>query len=136
MPITSPELANRALVLRLFEAFERKDAFVLRGLFAEDAVWTVGGAGVLAGSFRGRRAIVRFLGSLQRLTGGTYAARLVDVLASGERAAVLYRATGEREGRRLDLDQLLLFTIRDGAIVDVLALPADQAAFDAFWAPG
>jgi hypothetical protein len=42
---------------------------------------------------------------------------------------------GEREGRTIDIEQLLLFTIRDGLVTEVLALPADPAAFDAFWAP-
>ena len=124
---------NGRLVRRLFDAFERKDAFVLRELFAEDASWCVGGASRLAGIYRGRREIIRFLGSLPRLTDGTYSSRLIDVLASDARAAVLYRATGRREGRSLDIDQLLLFEIRDGCVVDVLALPSDQRAFDEFW---
>jgi hypothetical protein len=46
---------------------------------------------------------------------------------------VLYRATGRREGRELDIDQLLLFTLRDGVVTEVLALPSDQFAFDTFW---
>jgi ketosteroid isomerase-like protein len=128
-----PEHANAGLVRRLFGAFERKDAFGLRGFFADDAVWHVRGSSRLAGTYRGRREIVRFLGSLPRLTDGTYASRLSDVLASDQRAAVLYRATGRREGRELDIDQLLLFTLRDGAVTEVLALPSDQKAFDLFW---
>jgi uncharacterized protein len=129
-----PGHANDELVRRLFDAFARKDGLALRGLFAEDATWQVGGRSVLAGSYRGRRDIVRFLGSLPRLTGGTYSSELIDTLVSETRAAVLYRARGEREGRRLDIDQVLLFGIRDGLIADVLALPGDPVAFDSFWA--
>jgi uncharacterized protein len=127
------EHPNATTVRGLFAAFERKDAFSLRGFFAADAVWHVGGSSRLAGIYRGRREIVRFLGSLPRLTDGTYSSRLIDVLASDQRAAVLYRATGRREGRELDIDQLLLFTLRDGIVAEVLALPSDQLAFDAFW---
>jgi ketosteroid isomerase-like protein len=127
------EHENAKLVRRLFDVFERRDAFALRELLAEDAVWHVGGSSVLAGTYRGRREIVRFLGSLPRLTDGTYASRLIDVLVSNDRAAVLYRATGWRNGRELDADQLLLFTLRDGVVTDVVALPADQRVFDAFW---
>jgi uncharacterized protein len=129
--VTQP--GNDTVVRRLFAAFERKDAFGVRDVFADDAVWHVGGASKVAGTYRGRREIVRFLGSLPRLTEGTYSSRLIDVLASHDRAAVLYRATGRREGRELDIDQLLLFTLRDGVVVEVLALPSDQRAFDAFW---
>ncbi len=55
------------------------------------------------------------------------------MLASDDRAAALYRASGERKGRRLELDQVLLFRIEDGLVQEVLALPSDPAAFDTFW---
>ena len=58
----------------------------------------------------------------------------IDALASSERGAGLYRARGEREGRSIDIDQLLLFTIHDGLVTEVLALPSDPLAFNAFWA--
>ena len=87
----------------------------------------------MAGTYRGRSEIFRFLARLPKLTNGTYGSRLIDVLASDERAAALYRAFGERDGRSLDIDQLLLFTIRDGLVTDVLALPIDPLAFEEFW---
>ena len=126
--------ANEAVVRRIFDAFARKDAFGLRGLFAEDAVWHVPGHSLMAGTYEGREAIFRFLGRLPKETGGTYGSRLIDVLASDDRAAALYRAFGDRNGDRLDLDQLLLFRIDGGLIQEVLALPTDQAVFEAFWA--
>ncbi len=126
---------NEALVRRVFEAFARKEGFALRGLFAEDAVWSVPGSGVMAGVYRGRDEIFRFLARLPRETDGTYGSELRDVLASGERAAALYRARGERHGRTLELDQVLLFRIDGGLIREVLALPSDPDAFEAFWAP-
>jgi ketosteroid isomerase-like protein len=126
---------NAAIVQRIFDAFARKEGFALRGLFAEDAVWTVPGGGTMAGTFHGRDEIFRFLGRLPKETDGTYRSELIDVLASERRAAALYRARGERQGRRLELDQLLLFTIEGGVVREVLALPSDPAAFDAFWAP-
>ena len=125
---------NESVVRRIFDAFARKQGFALRDLFAADAVWTVPGGGAMAGVYRGRDEIFRFLARLPRETGGTYASRLVDVLASDERAAALYRASGERDGRRLDLDQVLLFRLGDGVVREVLALPSDPAAFEEFWA--
>jgi hypothetical protein len=126
---------NEEVVRRIFDAFARRDVFALRGLFAPDAVWAVPGDGAMAGVYRGREEIFRFLGRLPKETAGTYRSRLVDVLASGERAAALYRASGERRGRRLDLDQVLLFRLEDGLVQEVLALPSDPAAFEEFWAP-
>jgi uncharacterized protein len=129
-----PAAENEAVVRRIFEAFARKEGLALRGLFAEDAVWTVPGHGVMAGTYRGREAIFRFLAKLPRQTGGTYRSELIDVLASEERAAALYRARGERHGRTLELDQLLLFRIEGSLVREVLALPSDPDAFEAFWA--
>ncbi len=134
MPAASARAANEDVVRRIFDAFARKQAFALRDLFAPDAVWTVPGDGSMSGVHRGREAIFRFLARLPKETDGTYSSHLVDVLASGERAAALYRASGERHGRRLDLDQVLLFRLENGLVREVLALPSDPAAFEAFWA--
>lgn len=106
----------------------------MRGLFAGDAVWRVPGNGVMAGEHRGRDEIFRFLAQLPKETDGTYRSELQDVLTSDERAAALYRASGTRHGRTLELDQLLLFRIENGLVREVLALPSDPVAFDEFWA--
>jgi len=124
---------NEAIVRRLFDAFARKDGFGLRDIFAEDAVWHVPGDSLMAGTYSGRDAIFRFLGRLPKETNGTYGSRLIDVLVSDDRAAALYRASGERNGDRLDLDQLLLFRIEDGLVREVLALPTEPAVFESFW---
>jgi uncharacterized protein len=132
--VAGAEWSNEELVRHMFDAFARNEGLALRGLFAEDAVWRVPGRGVMAGTYRGREEIFRFLGRLPRETGGTYGTELVDVLSSDARAAALYRARGTRNGRTLELDQLLLFTIEGGLVTRVLALPSDLEAFEEFWA--
>ena len=125
---------NAAVVRRIFDAFARKEGLALRGLFSEDAVWSVPGRGVMAGVYEGREAIFRFLAKLPKETDGSYGSRLIDVLSSDERAAALYRASGTRHGRTLELDQVLLFRFEDGLVRSVLALPSDPDAFEEFWA--
>jgi uncharacterized protein (TIGR02246 family) len=125
---------NEAIVRRIFDAFATKEGLALRGLFADEAVWSVPGQGVMAGVYEGREAIFRFLAKLPKETDGTYSSELVDVLASEERAAALYRARGTRHGRTLELEQVLLFRIEDGLVRRVLALPSDPEAFETFWA--
>jgi hypothetical protein len=88
----------------------------------------------MAGTYEGREAIFRFLARLRKETEGTYVSELIDVLASDDRAAALYRARGARHGRTLELDQVLLFDVDDGLVRRVLALPSDPDAFEAFWA--
>jgi uncharacterized protein len=125
---------NDAIVRRIFDAFARNEGLALRGLFAEDAVWSVPGRGVMAGRYEGRQAIFRFLAKLPKETDGTYRSELVDVLSSEDRAAALYRARGTRLGRMLELDQVLLFRIENDLVQHVLALPSDPDAFETFWA--
>ncbi len=125
---------NEAIVRGIFAAFAEKRGFALRDVFAEDATWSVPGTGTMAGVFAGREAIFRFLGRLPRETDGTYSSHLLDVLASDDRAAALYRARGRRRGRTLELDQVLLFRIENGLVREVVALPTDPAAFEEFWA--
>jgi ketosteroid isomerase-like protein len=124
---------NAEVVRRIFDAFARKEGLSLRGLFAEDAIWSVPGRSVMAGTYAGREAIFRFLAKLAKESNGTYRSELIDVLASEGRAAVLYRARGTRHGRTLELDQVLLFDIEDGLVQKVFALPSDPDAFEAFW---
>jgi ketosteroid isomerase-like protein len=124
---------NEALARALFDAFGRRDPAAVGATFAEDVVWRVGGANAMAGEYRGRRAVVRFLASTARLTGGTYRSELLYAPADDEHVVAVYRARGEREGRAIDIVQILLCQVRDGLLVDVTAVATDQAVFDAFW---
>lgn len=125
--------ANAAVGREIFRCFAEGDALALRALFEDDAIWRVPGSSSVAGTYRGRTEIFRFLASLKRMTDGTYTSELVDALGSEGRAAVLYRASGTRNGITLDIDQVLLFTLRDGKVAEVMALPSDPEAFERFW---
>ena len=126
---------NAELVRRIFDAFARKQGFALRGLFAEDATWVVRATESWPARSRVATRSSASSHGCRRRPDGTYGSRLIDVLASDDRAAALYRAFGSRNGRALDIDQVLLFRIEDGLVRHVLALPCDPPAFEEFWAP-
>ncbi|HET9509254.1 MAG TPA: nuclear transport factor 2 family protein [Gaiellaceae bacterium] len=128
------EHPHAAAARRGFEDFVRGDVGALLGLFAPDAVWHVPGANAMTGAYRGLEEIGAFLRRTAELTGGTYAVDLLWAVADDEHLVTLYRARGEREGRRLDIEQALFIRVVDGRWQDVRAQPLDQAAFDAFWA--
>jgi len=102
-------------------------------VIADDAVWEVPGSVSVARVYRGRDEIFGLFRATRRLTEGTYRSELRWALADGDHAVALYRATGERLGRELDIEQVLLITLRDGRWQQVLALPTDPQAFEAFW---
>ena len=88
----------------------------------------------MAGEYRGRHEIFAFLRRTGELTDGTYRSDLKGVWGGDGVVAALYRATGSRKGRSLDIDQVLVFRFDGEELREVLAVPADPAAFDAFWA--
>jgi ketosteroid isomerase-like protein len=120
------------LAERVFASF-RRDPRTLASLIAEDAVWTVAGRAPVAGVYDGRRAIFDLFKATQTLSDGSYKAELKYVLADDERTIAVYRASGRRGDRELDIDQALFVRVEDGRWVEILAVPLDPLAFDSFW---
>lgn len=118
---------------RVFDAFGGGDARALVEVISEDAVWRVPGTVSVAREYRGRDEIFGLFRETRRLTDGTYLSELRWALADGDHAVAVYRARGRRLGRELDIDQLLLITLRDGRWQEILAVPIDPQAFEAFW---
>jgi ketosteroid isomerase-like protein len=121
-------------VRRVFAAFNGGDKRALFEVIAEDAVWTVPGTAPVSQVYRGRERIFDLFKETRRLTDGSYRSDLRWALADDEHAVALYRASGDRLGRRLDIDQVLLIGLRAGRWQEVVALPTDPAAFSGFWA--
>ncbi len=67
------------------------------------------------------------------LTGGTFKLDIHAVLADDEHAVVLARATGEREGRKLDDKSVQVFHVSGGKVTEQWLHPGDVYASDEFW---
>jgi len=118
----------------VFDAFGGGDPRALFDVIAEDAVWRVPGTVQVAREYRGREEIFGLFRATRKLTDGTYRSELRWALADGDHAVAVYRARGERLGRSLDIDQVLLITLRAGRWQEVVAVPTDPDAFASFWA--
>jgi ketosteroid isomerase-like protein len=121
-------------IRRVFDAFRGGDPRALFDVIAEDAVWVVNGTVPVANVYEGREQIFTLFRETRRLTGGTYLSTLRWSLSDDAHAAAVYRAQGKREGRELDIDQVLLIDHADGVWQRVVAIPSDPPAFEAFWA--
>ena len=119
---------------RVFDAFRGGDPRALFEVIAEDAVWTVNGTVPVAQVYDGRERIFELFRETRRLTGGTYLSTLKWALSDDAHAVAVYRAQGSREGRELDIDQVLLIDHVDGVWQRIVAIPSDPPAFEAFWA--
>ena len=127
------EHPNAALMRRLFEAFGRRDGAALAGMFGHEVIWRVGGDTPMSGEYHGWRDVVLFLRGTTRETDGTYRTSLLWALGNDGHAAAVYRARGTREGRELDIEQLLLCDIEDDRIVTATAIPFEAGEFMRFW---
>jgi ketosteroid isomerase-like protein len=128
------EHPNAALVRRLLDAFARRDLETILAVVPEDVVWHFPGRrGRLAGTHRGRDAVLAFLAAVQELTAGTFHLDLLDVTASDAHAVALFRGHGERDGRRLDNPTSLVMRIEAGRIVEVREFVWDLFHVDEFW---
>jgi ketosteroid isomerase-like protein len=121
-------------IRRVFDAFRGGDPRALFEVIAEDAVWTVNGTVPVANVYDGRERIFDLFRNTRRLTGGTYLSTLKWWLSDDAHAVAVYRAQGSREGRELDIDQVLLIDHVEGIWQRVVAIPSDPPAFEEFWA--
>ena len=125
---------NALRLRQLFEAFRQADLETIQSVIDADAVWHFPGrSGKLAGSHRGREAVLEFLLQVQSLTDGTFHLELIDVLANDERAVVLFRGHGQRLGRTLDNPTCLHVRLQDGRAVEIWEFVWDLYHVDAFW---
>jgi ketosteroid isomerase-like protein len=127
--------ANVEGIRRVFAAFGNGDKRALFDVIAADAVWLVPGTAPVSQLYEGRERIFELFRTTRALTDHTYRSELRWALADDEHATAVYRASGRRLGRELDIDQALLIDL-DGAgrWRRIVALPTDPVAFATFWA--
>ena len=125
---------NVAIMRRAYAAFNSGDIDTLIALFDEGAVWHLPGRSRFADDYQGRDATVAYFGQLAQETGGTFQAELQHLLADdGDRVIGIQRNTAERDGKRLDVGDCIVFQLKDGRITDGRDHIHDLYAWDEFW---
>jgi uncharacterized protein len=125
---------NVAIMQRAYDAFNAADIDTLTELFDENAVWHLPGRSSMAKDYQGRDATLAYFGQLGQETGGTFQAQLEQLFAGDDgRVIGLQRSTAERDGKRLDVEDCIVFELKDGKIVDGREHFEDLHAWDEFW---
>ncbi len=125
---------NEALIRRGFEAFSKGDMDTLRNEFlAPDIKYHVPGKSPISGDYSGVDEVLGFFGKVFELTGGTFRVELHDVLANDEHGIALSPATGQRDGKTLHDNGVLVFHFKDGKTSEVWLHPGDVYASDEFF---
>ena len=112
----------------------RRHGHPRRSLYAPDAVHSATGNSPLSGDYKGVDDILAYYGQLFERSGGTFKAELKSTKAEGDDTVVAtHRNKAQRDGKTLDQDETLTFTISDGKITHIVENHSDPAAYDAFW---
>ena len=117
-----------------YRAFNSGDVAALTDLFADDIVWHFPGTSKLSGEHVGRDAALGALGAYGAAGEGTLQAKLVDVMAGADRVTGWANDTATAGGRTLDVNSVVVFTMRDGKVTEGRQFVDDQAALDSFLA--
>lgn len=128
------EHPNATLVRRGYDAFNKADIAAIGDILAADVVWHEPGRSVVAGDYKGGDEVLGLLRRLHDLSGGTFAAELVDLLGDAERVTAFQRLTGQRGAKTLDTVDVVDFEIHRGRVTEVTVYQSDTYAFDEFWA--
>jgi uncharacterized protein (TIGR02246 family) len=132
---TRSEHANAALVRRLYQAFEARDRAAVSSLLADDCRWIIPGRGRQAGVYEGRAAVIELFRTITRKTRGTTELDVDVVIAGDDYAIVLQRGRARIDGRSAELDECLVYRIRDGQVVEMKEFQFDLYALDEWWNP-
>ena len=102
--------------------------------YADDVVMHLPGRGPLAGTHRGRDAVVATIQALLDRTGDAAAeVEVVDRMVSDERVALLVREVVVRDEHRLELRRINAYRVRDDKICEIDIFEADQYEVDEFF---
>jgi ketosteroid isomerase-like protein len=125
---------NAAIMRRAYNAFNSGDMNTLTELFAESAVWHLPGRSRFADDYQGREATLAYFAELGQESGGTFQAELEHLLADDEdRVIGIQRSTAQRNDKRLDVGDCIVFELKDGRITDGREHFHDLYAWDEFW---
>jgi ketosteroid isomerase-like protein len=110
---------NVATMRRAYEAFNAGDMETLTELFDENCVWHTPGRSSLANDYEGRDATFGYFGRIGQETEGTLRANLEELTADDEgRVVGIQHSTADRNGKHLDVGNVIVFQLKDGRITD------------------
>lgn len=127
------EHPNIGVFRQLYACFTSGDMDRLAELIAPDVLWHVPGKNRISGEYRSRDAIFGCFNKIFELSEGTYAPKLIDVLANDQYTVAILHATARHAGRTLDQDYAFILRVEDGQVIEVWEAWTEGAAWEEFW---
>lgn len=125
---------NEELIRQAFAAFGRGDMEALQTqFFAPDIRWHFPGRGPLSGHHEGAATVAGKFRQAAELSEGTHRVELHDVIGNDDHVVALHVTRAERAGRRLEINAVQVFHVRDGKVTEAWTVHPDLYAVDEFW---
>ena len=115
-----------------YEAIARSDIEWMVAHTHPDVLFVQGGRFPTAGTYPSRDAMLGHFLEFMTMVEGNFSIVAHDYLASEERVAVVLTVTVAYGGETLDFDEIHLWKIVDGLLVEMRAIPFDPYVVDAF----
>ena len=127
-------MTNAEVVRRGYQAFNEADVDTINRLWKDDVTWTTPGESTVAGTARGKAAVLAQYGRYAGETNGTFEAQLHELFeAQDGRVIGLHRNIGERDGKQLDTMCCIVVELEDGQIKSGTEYFFDLHNWDQFW---
>jgi ketosteroid isomerase-like protein len=117
-----------------YDAFAKGDLAALRELLREDVVWHVPGHSAIAGDYEGIDTVLAFFGRTMEISGGSFRAEPLTLLADEAWGAAPVAITAHRGDRHLDVMNVQTARWRDGRVAEFWDTATDPDAIERFFA--
>ncbi len=128
-----PEHPNATVMRNVYEAWGRGDIPALEKLVAEDLAWHIPGRTPIAGTHKGRDAVLAASQKAWELTDYRSKVEVHDAVANEEHSVALTRVTSRRGAKTLDIRGVEVAHMANGVVKEVWSLVEDQRPNDEFW---
>lgn len=125
---------NADTIRRGYAAFNAADLNALNEIFHEDSSWHTPGKSSIGGYRKGKGNVFTQFGRYGGETNSTFKAELKTVaICDDGRIVAIHHNSGERNGKKLDVDCCIVFEVKDGQIFSGQEFFFDLNAWDSFW---
>jgi uncharacterized protein len=129
-------IAKLARVRELLDALDRRDATAIGDLLTDDVVYHFPGRGPVAGTYRGREAVLGLFGALAGLFDQPLEMRRHDIVGSEAHVLDLATYTGTRDSQSFTWNTVRLYHVDADRISEIWLMIGDVYAFDAWLGAG
>jgi len=123
----------RNVVTRYATAWLAGDRVGMAACYHDEFTLHYAGQNPLAGTHRGKSAAYAVLADVARRANRKLLG-VDDILAGPRRGAILVRELFSRDDRTAELERLLVYSVRDGLLLECWVYDRDQAVVDWFFA--